>query len=52
MASANRALGTVVRWITSRHLDLVTKKTQAVILTTKRKIKPVEFIVIATKNAP
>lgn len=41
---ANTALQRVAKWMESRMLDLAPKKTEAVLLTTRRKIRPVEFI--------
>lgn len=43
MVRANSALGMVSAWMKGRHLELAPNKTEAVLLTRKRKIAPIEF---------
>lgn len=52
MTKANTALEETSKWMTSKHLELAPKKSEAVILTTKRKVKAIEFNVMGTVIVP
>lgn len=48
MTKTNAALARIARWILRRQLQLAPEKTEAVLLTTKRKIAPVQFEIQGT----
>ena len=52
MNTANASLLRVSKWITGRQLQLAPEKTEAVLLTTKRKITPIQFNVQGTIITP
>lgn len=52
MVKANTALAAVSRWMKGRRLKLAPNKTEAVLLTTKRKVSPIEFNLEGTKVVP
>lgn len=49
---ANTALSKIAEWMSSRNLKLAPTKTEAALLTTKRKVKPIEFRIMNTTIAP
>lgn len=52
MSNANMALGKIAEWMTSRHLQLAPSKTEAVILTKRRKMEKIEFTLLESKIEP
>lgn len=52
IANGNAALAKVEEWMRSRHLELAPGKSEAVILTHKRKIQPIEFNLMGKIIAP
>lgn len=49
MSKANTTLVRIDRWMSSRKLQLAPDKTEAVLLTTKRKVAPIQFMVHGTR---
>lgn len=52
MGSANLAMREVAKWMQSRQLELAPQKTEAIILTKKRKIGPIRFEINGTVIKP
>lgn len=52
MTRANFALDYVADWMKTRHLELAPQKTEAVILTRKRKMTPMQFLLNGTVIKP